>query len=53
MSLIGNHANTTILPSMIIAENAMVGVGALVIDSVPTNADVVENPARITRFIET
>lgn len=40
-------ANCTILPGLVIGENAMVGAGAVVTRSVPANATVVGNPARI------
>lgn len=41
-------ANATILPGLIIGENAMVGAGAVVTKSVPDFAIVMGNPARIT-----
>ncbi|WEJ07284.1 N-acetyltransferase [Pseudomonas sp. FJ2-5-13] len=40
-------ANCTILPGLEIGENAMVGAGAVVTRSVPANATVVGNPAKI------
>jgi len=40
-------ANCTILPGLSIGENAMVGAGAVVTRSVPANATVVGNPAKI------
>ncbi len=40
-------ANCTILPGLTIGENAMVGAGAVVTRSVPANATVVGNPAKI------
>jgi acetyltransferase-like isoleucine patch superfamily enzyme/dTDP-4-dehydrorhamnose 3,5-epimerase-like enzyme len=43
-------ANSTILPDIIIGENAMVGAGAVVTRSVPANAVVVGNPARIVGY---
>lgn len=43
--------NATILPGIIIGENAMVGAGAVVTKNVPANAIVVGNPARITDYI--
>jgi len=39
-------ANATILPGIIIGENAMVGAGAVVIKDVPKNTTVIGNPAR-------
>lgn len=44
-------ANATILPGIEIGEGAMVGAGAVVIQSIPENAIVVGNPARITGFV--
>ena len=46
-------ANATILPGVIIAEGAMVGAGAVVTRSVPSNAIVVGNPARIIGYTNT
>lgn len=50
-TVVGNGAslgaNCTILPGLIIGENAMVGAGAVVTRSVPANATVVGNPAKI------
>lgn len=43
-------ANATILPGLIISEGAMVGAGAVVTRSVPANAIVVGNPARIVGY---
>ena len=43
-------ANATILPGLIVAEGAMVGAGAVVTHSVPSNAIVVGNPARIIGY---
>jgi UDP-2-acetamido-3-amino-2,3-dideoxy-glucuronate N-acetyltransferase len=43
-------ANATILPGIIIHEGAMIGAGAVVTRSVPKNAIVVGNPARITGY---
>jgi acetyltransferase-like isoleucine patch superfamily enzyme/dTDP-4-dehydrorhamnose 3,5-epimerase-like enzyme len=44
-------ANSTILPGIVIGENAMVGAGAVVTKDVPANAIVVGNPARITDYV--
>lgn len=44
-------ANATILPGLTIGRDAMVGAGAVVTRSVPANAVVVGNPARIVRYI--
>ena len=43
-------ANATILPGVRVAEGAMVGAGAVVTRSVPPNAIVMGNPARITGY---
>lgn len=44
-------ANSTILPGIQIGQNAMVGAGAVVTRSVPPNAVVVGNPARIEGYV--
>jgi len=44
-------ANATILPGVTIHENAMVGAGAVVTRSVPPNAIVYGNPARIHGYV--
>ena len=46
-------ANATILPGLTIGRNAMVGSGAVVTRSVPPNAIVVGNPARISGYVNT
>lgn len=46
-------ANATILPGVTIGEGAMVGAGAVVTSSVPGNAIVVGNPARIVGYTNT
>ena len=45
-------ANATILPGLTIGRGAMVGAGAVVTRSVPANAVVVGNPARIIRYVD-
>jgi acetyltransferase-like isoleucine patch superfamily enzyme/dTDP-4-dehydrorhamnose 3,5-epimerase-like enzyme len=45
-------ANATILPGVTIGANAMVGAGAVVTRSVPPNAIVTGNPARIVGYVE-
>ena len=44
-------ANATILPGLTIGRNAMIGSGAVVTRSVPPNAIVVGNPARISGYV--
>jgi len=44
-------ANATILPGIVIGPGAMVGAGAVVTGSVPANAIVVGNPARISGYV--
>jgi hypothetical protein len=46
-------ANATLLPGLTIGEGAMVGAGAVVTGSVPVNAIVVGNPARIVGYTNT
>jgi hypothetical protein len=46
-------AGATILPGVTIGSNAMVGAGAVVTRSVPPNAIVVGNPAKIVGYAET
>lgn len=46
-------ANATILPGLSIGENAMIGAGSVVTRSVPPNAKVVGNPAKIIGYVET
>lgn len=43
-------AGATILPGVVIGQGAMVGAGAVVTKSVPPNAIVMGNPARITGY---
>lgn len=43
-------SNATILPGLVIGQQAMVGAGAVVTRSVPPHAVVVGNPARIVRY---
>jgi len=45
-------ANATLLPGIVVGENALVGAGAVVVDDVPDNAVVVGNPARVVKRIE-
>lgn len=44
-------ANSTILPGITVGTNAMVGAGAVVTKSVPPNAIVVGNPAKIVGYV--
>lgn len=45
-------ANATLLPGIIVGENALIGAGAVVTKDVPANAVVVGNPAKIIRYIK-
>ena len=45
-------ANATILPGIVIEQGAMIGAGAVVTRSVPPNAIVVGNPAKITGYVD-
>ena len=45
-------ANATVLPGLTIGRNAMVGAGSVVTRSVPPNAIVRGNPARITGYVD-
>jgi acetyltransferase-like isoleucine patch superfamily enzyme len=44
-------ANSTILPGVVIGENALVGAGSVVAKDVPANAVVAGNPAKIIKSI--
>ncbi len=46
-------ANATLLPGITIGAGAMIGAGAVVLRSVPANAIVVGNPARIVGYTQT
>lgn len=46
-------ANATLLPGLEIGSHAMVGAGAVVTRSVPPNAIVMGNPARISDYVTT
>ena len=46
-------ANATILAGNTVGQNAMVGAGSVVTRSVPPNAIVIGNPARITGYVST
>jgi acetyltransferase-like isoleucine patch superfamily enzyme len=45
-------ANSTILPGVVIGENALVGAGSVVVDDVPDGAVVVGNPARVIKRVD-
>jgi acetyltransferase-like isoleucine patch superfamily enzyme/dTDP-4-dehydrorhamnose 3,5-epimerase-like enzyme len=45
-------ANATILPNITVGVNAMIGAGAVVTRSVPPNAIVVGNPAKIVGYVD-
>lgn len=44
-------ANATLLSGIVIHENAMIGAGSVVVKSVPPNAVVIGNPAKIIRYL--
>ena len=44
-------ANVTLLPGIVVGENALVGAGAVVVHDVPAGAVVVGNPARVVKRI--
>ena len=44
-------ANATILPGVVIGENALVGAGAVVVYDVPPGTVVVGNPARVVKSV--
>ena len=44
-------ANSTLLPGVVIGENALVGAGSVVVHDVPAGAVVVGNPARVIRHV--
>ena len=44
-------ANVTILPGVVIGENALVGAGSVVIDDVPPGVVVIGNPARMVKAV--
>lgn len=43
--------NATILPGVVIGENALVGAGSVVVDDVPPGSVVVGNPARVIKLV--
>ncbi len=45
-------ANATILPGVVIGEDALVGAGAVVTDDVPAGAVVAGNPARVIKTVD-
>lgn len=45
-------ANATILPGLVIGENAMIGAGAIVTKDVPANSVIIGNPGAIKGYIE-
>ncbi len=45
-------ANSTVLPGLTIGTNAMIGAGAVVTRSIPANAIVAGNPAKIIGYVD-
>lgn len=45
-------ANSTILPFLVIGEDALVGAGSVVVRDVPSRAVVAGNPAKVVKFID-
>jgi acetyltransferase-like isoleucine patch superfamily enzyme len=45
-------ANATILPGVVIGQNALVGAGSVVVHDVPDDSVVVGNPARVVRRVD-
>jgi acetyltransferase-like isoleucine patch superfamily enzyme len=45
-------ANVTILPGVVVGENALVGAGSVVVGDVPPGAVVVGNPARVVNYVD-
>jgi acetyltransferase-like isoleucine patch superfamily enzyme len=45
-------SGSTILSNVVIGENAIVGAGSVVTKSVPPNAIVAGNPAKLFRYID-
>jgi acetyltransferase-like isoleucine patch superfamily enzyme len=44
-------SGATILPNVVVGENAMVGAGSVVTRDVPANAVVAGNPAKLLRYV--
>ena len=44
-------ANVTLLPGVVVGENALIGAGSVIVSDVPPGAVVVGNPGRIIRHI--
>jgi len=45
-------ANSTVLPGVVIGENALIGAGSVVVQDVPDNGVAVGNPARVIKNIK-
>ena len=45
-------ANSTILPYLVVGEDALVGAGSVVVKDVPARAVVAGNPARVIKSID-
>ena len=44
-------SGASILPSIVIGENAIIGAGCVVVGDVPDNAIIAGNPARVLRYL--
>ena len=45
-------ASCTVLPGVIIGNNAVIGAGSVVVKSIPANAVAVGNPARVIKYLK-
>jgi acetyltransferase-like isoleucine patch superfamily enzyme len=44
-------ANATLMPGIVVGENALVGAGSVVVKDVPAGAVVIGNPARVIKMV--